>query len=379
MTSCSNARENICAYIDNELSIDERLSFEEHIKNCDECKNELNEILQVVELCNDLPQQELPVDFKAELHEKLLAVAGRQDSKVRSLKKSKSFLFTKTFASIAAGMLLIFLAGSFLRFGLFTPMKSEDSSYNTAMAAEQPVADKMEEKSDAFGAGAQAENAGGAERAAKSFSAPAAVDEGGSEVDRSATVQDRETALAGVEQMLTVETANKKLSTITITADDPEVLSEKVKSLALENSGDIKDNLTYSTNDISVTFSEKIAPNQANDTVKTADSLFQAKLYFIIPDTQYNQFITDINTAFGEAYVQTGAFVTEDMTDIFNSYIARTNEIDNRIQELQEKDSVKNLKEIDNLKEEKNTVDSQIEEIRLGSDFVNVTVLINKK
>lgn len=381
MTSCSNARENLCAYIDNELSIDERSSFEEHILSCRECKRELDEMLEIVGLCTDIPQQELPMDFKAELHEKLIAVAATQESNVRSIKKSKSFLFTKTFASIAAGMLLIFLAGSFYKFGLFSPMKTQDSTNSTAMAAEQPAAAKMEGNYDTDGAADEAENAKDSGQEARSFGIAAAADAMGSAVDRSATVQNREGALAEAEQKLSMEAASNKLSTITITADNPEEQVEKVKALALKNNGDIADNSAYPTGNITMssTFTGQDIPIKANVAGGTDEALTQSTLDFVIPDTQYTQFITDLNAAFGEANVQKGAFVTEDVTELLNSSITRSNEIDSQIQELQKEDSTKNASEINELKTEKETVDSQIEKIRLGTDFVNVSVLINKK
>lgn len=379
MTSCSNARENISAYIDNELSIDERHSFEKHIGSCKECKNELDEMTQTVGLCANLPQQELPVDFKAELHEKLLAVAGRQKSNIRSIKKSKSFLFTKTFASIAAGMLLIFLAGSFYIFGLFSPMKSQDKSNSTAMAAEQPAAAKMKENPDSFAACSEAENAGVADKAEKGFSASAADDAAYFDVDRSATAQDREADIAGAGQLLKIETASNKLSTITISADNADVQAEKVRTLALENNGEVVDKSVNLMATTTTESTDQAVSIQADTAMETTDALTQTELNLIIPDTQYDQFITSLNTTFGEVNVQKGAFVTEDMTEVLNSYIARANEIDNRIQELQKKDSTKNSSEINDLKAEKEVVNSRIDQIRLGTDFVNVTVYIITK
>lgn len=377
MTSCSNVRENISAFIDNELSKDERLSFEAHMMSCKECKSELDEMHQVVRLCLDLPQRELPVDFKAELHEKLLVVAKRQQSPVKSIKKSRSFLFSKTFASIAAGMLLIFLAGSYYKFGLFSPVKSQDSTNSTAIETEQPAAAR-EAKLDIFGYSGEAENAGDAEKAAKSFGASGA-DAQSFEVDRSATVQNRESALAGAGQMLKMETANNKLSTITITVDNPELQAKKISELALGNNGDVVDISAFSTNSTIISFSEQVVSNQSNVDGVADNVLPQTNLYFIIPDMQYTQFVYDLNTVFGEANVQKGALVTEDMTDVLNNMIAKSNEIDNRIQELQKKDSEKNAGEINKLKMEKDAVDNQTEKVRIGTDFIHVTVLLNKK
>lgn len=381
MTSCSNARENINAYIDDELNMDERHSLEKHIEKCKKCKTELDEMQKIVELCKDLPQQELPADFKAELHEKLLAVAVKQDGKVRSIKKTKSFFFTKTFASIAAGILLIFLAGSFYRFGLLSPMHTKSTDNSTAMAAGQPAAKGSENIMGIQGDNGKAEEADAAESGSKSSNSMTAADSESLDVNRSGTVQERESAYAGSMKIQGVETASNKVSTITITADDPKVLAEKVKNLALENSGDIKADSNGARDDgVTIYFSET-APLAAKAASQgSADySLSQDSLQFIIPETQYDHFVTDLNNAFGEANVQAGAFVTEDMTEVLNNDIVRSNEIDNRIQEIKEKNTEKNTEELKGLNDEKAAIDSQIEEIRLGSDFVNVTVFLNKK
>lgn len=41
MMNCADVRENISAYADNELSVNERKAFEEHISSCAGCKKSL--------------------------------------------------------------------------------------------------------------------------------------------------------------------------------------------------------------------------------------------------------------------------------------------------------------------------------------------------
>ena len=378
MTSCSIARENICAYIDNELVINIRNSFEDHIKGCKECKNELNEMIQIVSLCTNLPQKELPMDFKAELHEKLLAVADRRESNVRSIRKSKSFLFTKTFASIAAGLLLIFLAGSFYKYGFFSSIQSKNSANSYSIAAEQPAAARMEENGMSSDINKKADNSADAGIMAKSFSAPAEAESGSLEVDRSAAPQNREISLAGAVQMLDTETAKSMFSTIVITSEDPQLQVEKVRTLAMENSGDMAEKSAYSIAGAIAQSADQDMSLKASTTGETAGDPIQTELIFIIPDAQYTQFLADLTTAFGAADVQSGALVTEDLSEVLNSLFTKSNEIDIQIQESQ-KDSSKKTGELDKLKVEKENIDSQIESIRLGNDFVNVTVRINKK
>lgn len=383
MINCKNFRENVCAYIDNELSIKERLSFDEHVRNCSECKSELDEMVRIIGLCTDLPQQELPSDFKAELHEKLVAVAHRQESRVIGIKKPKGFQFLRAFATIAAGLLLVLLAGSFYKFGFFSPGKMHDASNSSAVAMEQPVVAKNGAMANDYGSTSKIEIGGGSGVQAKSFTAsapvPAAAPAGtaAAEVNRSAAAQNREAAEGELEAG--TESVNSKLSTITVSADDPKILVEKIKALAVENNAEIADN------QIKMTFSESMtAAKQANavQPVTAADnagSPVQQQLVFTMPDTQYDQFVSALSTEFGAANVQIGAFVTEDMTEPLNSAIAESNAADSHIQKLQKEDSTKNASEIEKQKALKEANDKKIDELRLGNDFINVTVLVNGK
>ncbi len=435
MINCKNFRENICAYIDNELNIKERLSFDEHVNNCSDCKRELDEMIRIVALCTELPQQELPVDFKAGLHEKLTAVAGRQENKVISIKKPRGFLFLKTFASVAAALLLVLLAGGVYKFGWFSPEKMHDFANTTALSMKKPEAPMDAAVAATYGSDSNVEIAGGTVTQSKEFSAPAIVQSPAKaaatdetpEVNRSAAVQNR--IAAASEKTAGIESVNSRISTITVSADDPDKLVEKIKTLAIANNAEIVDNtkkvLTFSQN----TTAEKqnindhgimadaaadnagkagnatgnttgnatgsttgnvtgnatsnatgnATGNATSNSAGNAGSPLQKQLVFNISGIQYEQFVSALNKEFGVANVQTGAFVTEDMTISLNSAIADSNEADNRIQELQKEDGTKNASEIEKLKARKEAADKRIDELRLGNDFVYVTVLINGK
>ncbi len=73
---CENYREMISPYIDGMLTENERAILEKHVLDCDECKNELEEIKFVTEHCHQLEKMPLPVDFKEQLHSKLVNIEG---------------------------------------------------------------------------------------------------------------------------------------------------------------------------------------------------------------------------------------------------------------------------------------------------------------
>lgn len=376
MSSCMNVRDNICAYIDNELHEEDKLSFEVHIENCSECRKELREMTRIIGLCTSIPQQEIPAEFKAELREKLLAVADRQTTNTISIWKKKGFIFTRTIASIAAGVLLIFLVGTFVRFGL----SSTKSASNAPQSAEMAMAaEKLEASEDAVqdnkvdkDYGTSSDGAAIAEDEVFGFSL--SVDNMYSvEVDRSAAPEERISPIkkAGLAD---TETLYNKMSTVTITSDEPEEMTETIRVLAIGNGGE---------EGVSTILEIKNAAAETPDTIEMQFSegidTMQPKLHYIFPQSNYEQFITVLNDALGAANVQMGAFVSEDVTQLLNNMIRESEDIDETLQKNQKENGNTDSDEINKLKIQKELTDGQIEEMRLGSDLVSVTIYINRK
>src|SRR5690606_5529917 len=145
MMVCADVRENISAYADGELSADERKSFEEHISSCPECRKELDDMVRIIKLCRSMPLYDLPEGFRDELHAKLTAAADRNRNS-SGAEKSRMVRTARTFASIAAGILLIFLGGIIVRSGLISGRlgaKADVPAEMTAAAgaAESPAAE----------------------------------------------------------------------------------------------------------------------------------------------------------------------------------------------------------------------------------------------
>jgi len=106
--NCEQVKNLISLYIDNELDEKECSEFEDHISSCESCRNELNDILKIVKLLRSIPQVELPSNFKAQLHEKL--IKAKEEEK---LNKRKGLLFVgnsyfKAISGIAAVVLVVF-------------------------------------------------------------------------------------------------------------------------------------------------------------------------------------------------------------------------------------------------------------------------------
>jgi hypothetical protein len=381
MTSCADVRENISAYADNELSLDERQSFEEHISKCPSCKEELEDMLRIIEVCRSMPLQELPEGFGAELHEKLTAVSSRQGNIHVVRQKPKKTFLTRTIASIAAGILLIFLGGGIVRFGLLSGSFMSKNSDSAPMKADTPAtAAAPAEGSMAFTSEAAQDMDNNDMQSAEQASVPEADVSGmtfgilgieapseatakGLVADRSVTEGGRDN---GASKETVSETAASKSSSVTITAKDIDAALGEVAVLAEKNNGTIPE----------VDGSADI-PDMAAVSAQQEGSESQKQLRYVFAETDYSAFIAALNDTFGAADVQTGAFVSEDMTDSINMLIDQSVKYDAEIQRLQNDNT--SQEEINKLKSEKESIDAQIEQIRLNSDFVTVTVYVNMK
>ena len=299
---------------------------------------------------------------------------------------------SKTFASIAAGILLIFLGGSIMRTGLLTgkfggktaakaDMASTAASagagaggYLAQTAPDSGMGFAIDEGQDSF--------AKPAEGAAKAM--PDTADDGmalsGSEhpaavprsfeINRSSSVESRDN---GIDiEFSECETASYKTSELSITAEDPAAALQMITTLAEENNG-------TAAEDNTVLPSVQESPMDNYGTATGEGDEVQIKLQLVFAETDYWTFAAALNDAFGSANVQTGAFVTEDRTDELNMLIDQSNAYDRHLAELENKSGESDAEEINKLRKEKEDTDKQIETLRLNSDFITVTVHINKK
>lgn len=367
MKNCSEIRENISVYIDSELSIEDRLAFEEHLASCPDCRQECDEIMQIVGLCKDMQEVELPDNFRDELHRKLIDAAGKSNVKSNILQRSK---YIKIISSIAAGFVLIFLFSSVFKLGFSPNMKSTGSANIAPVQAEQKsaAAAKEETVGETFGAATASvadsnpdiqfsESTSSYTTKQSSDTVPAT---GRSATDAGRTVQSPALAFAKA-----AEAVNSSVATLTVLVDDPAVQAEDIKSIAVHNGGGEQPAADFKTKAMDMTDTT----NAGNDIVLT----------FSIPNEQYNSFTKALNTGYGQSNVEPGALESEDKTSVLYSLITQSNNIDTEIKKLEEADSVANADKINGLQTELQTVQNDIENLRLNTGFTIVTVTVKKK
>lgn len=387
MMVCADVRENISAYADGELSADERKSFEEHISSCPECRKELDDMVRIIKLCRSMPLYDLPEGFRDELHAKLTAAADRNRNS-SGAEKSRMVRTARTFASIAAGILLIFLGGIIVRSGLISgrlgakadvpaemtaaagaaespAAEAADSSAKITDAGDDQISMRFSESNEAMAEMAEAE-------AEPTDSGQSLISPRHFEIDRSSADCDRANGLGIATAQMT--TPAFRTSEMYVNADDPAAAMETVMTLATDNNGEL-----YADGTALQGKARADHPSQSAFGGGKEGSRAQLKLVLTFTGTDFDNFTAALNDTFGAANVQAGAVVAEDRSEELDMLINKADEYERLIGELQENDDGSSAGEIEKLKKEKEEIEGRIESLRSRSDIIMVDVYINPK
>lgn len=121
MASSPRAREMFDAYVDGELSADERAAFEAAMEHDDALRADLHEYSQTVDLLRELPRQRAPQGF-----------VWMVQQRVRRRTRGRHFTYTATpslvYEAATCGVLLCIMAGLYLYTALGTQGKTAATS-----------------------------------------------------------------------------------------------------------------------------------------------------------------------------------------------------------------------------------------------------------
>ena len=128
---CEEILELLSLYIDNELDDVTAKAVEKHIESCSSCRSELEQLREIVKMCSELDEVELPDNFNEVLHERLkLEQKKMEDNKKTIFMRNR---IMGAVASVAAIFILIFAVGGFMFTGMFN--KTADLSVGKNEAA----------------------------------------------------------------------------------------------------------------------------------------------------------------------------------------------------------------------------------------------------
>lgn len=370
MKKCSEINELMSMYIDNELDSIQRSEFEKHIENCDPCKKELENIMYIVNLCSDIEEQDLPENFKVQLHEKLVQVKLEEENKNKTAFLKSRYI--RILAATAACLAVVVLLRGFFANGYFTPGKFDlaAKSSETAEAPQMKMARQAdaasEEKAKAAETEAnttmaaeapQVEMAAGAPQASMEVEAP-------TESDRGPDVTRKE-----LEPTTSYEALNTRNVNLTVSADNPEQQVENINSLAIENQAEAE------------VGSRGFALMQAADENGKAEKAQKVEivLNFKIPNVRFDSFKKALEEKFGSANVQVTGENIIDLTENINSLYKVYNDLDNRVKEMEGSQKVSNPDEMNSLKENKEEIMEEITRTEDEKAYTTVSVTVIKK
>lgn len=99
---CKECRQKISLYLDNELTEEEKTEFDNHLLECEDCKNELEKISRIIGELKNIPIEELPEGYCKNLHVKLKE-AGTD------VKKTKRRFGIRKLSAIAAALVVVLM------------------------------------------------------------------------------------------------------------------------------------------------------------------------------------------------------------------------------------------------------------------------------
>lgn len=109
--NCEAVREMLWAYLEKETTVEETVKIEEHLKNCADCREELELQKELMDSLQNIPDEELPAGYHTELMQKLRAEAAPNvvPFPVKAAKKKQPVY--KQWGMIAAAVMVVVAAG----------------------------------------------------------------------------------------------------------------------------------------------------------------------------------------------------------------------------------------------------------------------------
>lgn len=168
---CETVKEMLWAYLEQETTAEEAVEIEKHLAGCAACREEYDAQKEILGMLSNLPEEELPEGYHAELMQKIQAEA----KVVPITAKKKKQPIWRQWGMIAAAVLMVIAAGGME--GLLSMREGQQAAVEQArmMQAAEMAEDAADaevlmdtvgempaenEKSAAAGAATQAENTG---------------------------------------------------------------------------------------------------------------------------------------------------------------------------------------------------------------------------
>lgn len=140
MKKCNQVLELLSLYIDNELNEAEAKLVREHLEVCEACRAEFQELNEVVRMCNEIDEVDLPESFTRDLHVKLLEEQSKINDNRKVIVLRNRVL--KAISSIAAVLMVVLIARGVMNIN----NKSGEKSILNTVPQEYAIDEKKDNK-----------------------------------------------------------------------------------------------------------------------------------------------------------------------------------------------------------------------------------------
>ena len=144
--NCEAVKEMLWAFLEKEITAEEAVKIEEHLKNCEACREELKFQQEMMETLSGLPDEELPEGYHTELMQKLQVEAAPNVVPFPVRKKKQPVW--KQWGMVAAAVLVVVAAGGMN--GMLEMRESQNAAVQEMQATD--VAAPVEEDGETFAA-----------------------------------------------------------------------------------------------------------------------------------------------------------------------------------------------------------------------------------
>lgn len=363
MKNCSEYRELFTLYIDNELDDNTREKFENHVKNCEACRTEMEEIMQVMNLCASMSEEELPETFKEKLHKKLVDVNKKEIEARRILSFKNKYI--KIISSVAAVLLLAFiLRESFINFMLPGKFTADNAKSEIKADAKNM---ELSEETQAMKRSADSEMKKVEDEDTQIIALDAKDEFGKGDGHNSSDVG---TSAFTIASEIAPMPSELKDIEIVVKTGRQEELAEKIKAYAAKHNAESKE----------YKFDDGIGGAHAKSfqTAKDGDDLLN--LYFKVPNAEYENFITalksdpEISTSmdFGDMNVI-------NVEDTLVHMSKRIEELNIEIGKIEQEKNPSDSAKLEQLKYERDAVLLDMEKLKIDTQYIVVAFKIQKQ
>lgn len=350
---CETVRNMMSSYIDKDLNDIEKAELEKHLTECEECREEYESLLDIIAICGNLEEVELPQNFRTELHQKLVEEKKKKNFFGGILGSKRMKMATGLVAAVL--VIVIGIGNSSLFFNKSAKMAQASDSAPGYTGAAEPAAPpaapdinstmkKAEAKQYGIAAAEQPQVTSMDNSAVTRNSVSVQFDESLS-ADRVAPIQGIESSRSG---RMVIRTGN-----ISVNVADVDKASTEIRQL-IESSGGYVENSQI--DNITVPQAQDI--NGSSQIKETTEK--HANLTVRVPEAEFENMFNNIKGM--------GKPVSENMngSDITAEYRDTTARVDNlKIQEQSLKQLMTKAKNVDEILR----IESELNRVRTDIDI----------